>query len=131
MIFVFLCLTYFTYYNNLWVYPCCYKLLHYFYVWLSNIPLNIYIYITYTYMYEYMNIHIYVTYTYMYEYMNIYIYYTLSERRLLYLVQNSNVAGAHVTYFPIFQLCRINWYIVRSIFRGVCKTDQVTSEEPW
>ena len=58
----------------------------------------------------------------------IYIYYTLPERRLLYLVQNSNMAGAHVTYFPIFQLWRISWCIIRFIFRGVCKTDQVTSE---
>ena len=40
VIFAFLCLTYFAYYDNLQVHPCCCKW-HYFilFQWLSNIPL--------------------------------------------------------------------------------------------
>ena len=41
MIFVFLCLAYFTQYDNLQVHPCCCTCFVLFFLWLSNIPLCI------------------------------------------------------------------------------------------
>ena len=56
MIFVFLCLTYFTQHDNFWVHPCCCKW-HYFilFSWLSYIYIFIYIYI---YLTSFSSIHL-------------------------------------------------------------------------
>ena len=53
-IFVFLCLTYLTYYDSLQTHPCFWKAIFYSFLWLSNIPLHVCIHThthTHTYIY--------------------------------------------------------------------------------